>query len=268
MPGQLSALLQQVERDSTASFEPPRGADGPPRLELARSFVRTASAWLEELNNAAGAREELRLIVSGSVLHATFPVLVQYRHGQSARARALLSWLWASHAAAFGMLEPGEVETILPSPAIEPLESSPEDQEYLEVLELAIGEYLRNARAGDGARRSLRELLTTLSISTEDLGRMFQVSGETARRWEQGVVAIPPQQQAVITLAGDALTRLRSFFLPERLPAVIRRRPAPLFEGDSALDWILRGRIREVVDRYDRLLSYEPEQLQQLATNG
>jgi hypothetical protein len=145
------------------------------------------------------------------------------------------------------------------------VEPTPDDREYAEVLEVAITEYLRDARAGNGARHIVRELLTALSISTEELGRMFQVSGETAQRWEQGVVAVPAKKQADITLAGDALTRLRAFFQPERLPAVIRRRPAPLFEGESALDWILRGLIREVVDRYDRLLSYEPEVLQQVA---
>lgn len=132
----------------------------------------------------------------------------------------------------------------------------------------AIHQYLSESRAGEEAHRVLRELMTTLAISTDELGRMFRVSGETGRRWEHNVVAVPTRKQADITLAGDALRRLRRFFRPERLPLVIRRLPAPLIDGESALDWILRGRIREVADRYDGLLPYEPDAVQRPAAEA
>ena len=40
-------------------------------------------------------------------------------------------------------------------------------------------------------------------------------------------------------------------FRPRRLPEVIRR-PAALFDAEPVLEWIERGRIIEVVQRYDR----------------
>jgi len=53
-----------------------------------------------------------------------------------------------------------------------------------------------------------------------------------------------------------ALTRLLALFRPERLPEVIQR-PADLFDGERALDWIRRGRAAEVADRYEMALSYQ-----------
>jgi hypothetical protein len=262
----LSEVLERAGEGAALDLSPPADAQGPPRLELARTFVRQASAVVEALNHAVDAPDEVGFAVRSSVLHAALPVLLEYRRTHTARARDLLSWIWAAHAAAFGVVAPGELESVLPKPAIAPIAPTPDDQECLEMLDQAIHEYLRDIRAGEEARRMLRELLTTLAISTDELGRIFQVSGETVRRWEHNRVAVPAGKQAEITAAGAALRRLRSFFRPERLPLVIRRRPAPLFDGESALDWILRGRIREVADRYDRLLSYEPEAVQQLAT--
>jgi hypothetical protein len=40
------------------------------------------------------------------------------------------------------------------------------------------------------------------------------------------------------------------------LPTGIRR-PAELFDGETALAWILRGRIAEVADRYETALLYQ-----------
>jgi len=45
-------------------------------------------------------------------------------------------------------------------------------------------------------------------------------------------------------------------FRPERLFQVVRRK-ADLFDGESALEWILRGRVAEVADRYELALSYQ-----------
>jgi hypothetical protein len=55
---------------------------------------------------------------------------------------------------------------------------------------------------------------------------------------------------------GEALDRLLALFQPARLPLAIRR-PAELFDGERALDWILRGRIGEAAGRYEIALSYQ-----------
>lgn len=47
-----------------------------------------------------------------------------------------------------------------------------------------------------------------------------------------------------------ALERLSSLFTAPEIPGLIRRK-AGLFGGGTALEWIMEGRIDEVVQRYD-----------------
>ena len=56
--------------------------------------------------------------------------------------------------------------------------------------------------------------------------------------------------------ASAALSRLPAIFPPERLPQVIRRE-AELFDGKPAVDWIVRGRIADVAERYESALAYQ-----------
>lgn len=127
MSGSLLDALSRAGDGATASFTPPADAPGAPRLELTRTFVREALVWIETLNRAVDAPEAVRLAVSGSVLHAMLPVLIAYRRSHAARARDLLSWIWAAHAAAFGVVEPGELASVLPNPAIEPVAPTLDD---------------------------------------------------------------------------------------------------------------------------------------------
>ena len=64
------------------------------------------------------------------------------------------------------------------------------------------------------------------------------------------------EYQSIVNRASSAVMRLAAIFRPERLPQVIRRKAA-LFGGESALDWILRGQIHEVADRYETTLAYQ-----------
>ena len=105
------------------------------------------------------------------------------------------------------------------------------------------------------ARVALRSLMAHLDLGQDDLGRMFGVSGETIRRWEHSQSRISTAQEARI-LAEAALRRLLDLFRPERLAAAVRR-PAELFAGDTAHEWILRGRIVDVAERYETALSYQ-----------
>jgi len=123
---------------------------------------------------------------------------------------------------------------------------------YNQVIEQAI----THGSGAEPARTALRSLMTRLELSQDDLGRILGVSGETIRRWERGATGIPAERRAAIIATEAGLQRLQDLFRPERLPTVIRR-PAELFDGETALDWILRGRIAEVADRYETVLVYQ-----------
>jgi transcriptional regulator with XRE-family HTH domain len=121
---------------------------------------------------------------------------------------------------------------------------------------LALVDLFQEEETAGSARIQLRRLRQILDLSFDDLGRMLHVSGETVRRWESGMGAVPAEKASSLASAGHALRRLQSFFRPESLSSVVRRE-VELFGGDSAIDWILSGRIQEVADRYDLLLRYQ-----------
>lgn len=128
--------------------------------------------------------------------------------------------------------------------------------EWRATYHLAVATVLRQRENADEGRQSLQSLMACLDLSYDDLGRVFNVSGETVRRWEKGSHPIPNERKAEITLAAAALERLLKMFRLERLAEAVRR-PAKLFEGKTALSYILQGRIAEVADRYEVLLRYQ-----------
>jgi len=131
-----------------------------------------------------------------------------------------------------------------------------ERSEWLVLFHQAV-EQVGTAELGtQQARTALRSLMARLDLSQDDLGRLFGVSGETIRRWERGMSSIPAERRTGLFAAESALRRLQDLFRPNRLPSVIRRR-VELFDRESALDWILRGRIAEVADRYEEALLYQ-----------
>ena len=95
-----------------------------------------------------------------------------------------------------------------------------------------------------------------LDLGQDELGRLLGVSGETVRRWERGKNRIPRDSEAAILTVESAVRRLLEIFRPERLPLVVRRE-ADLFEGETALEWILRGRIDDVILHYERMFVYQ-----------
>lgn len=102
----------------------------------------------------------------------------------------------------------------------------------------------------------IERLAKSLDLSYDQLGQMLGVSGESVRRWQVGKIAIPAERCARIAELGAAVTRLSALIKADRLAEAVRR-PAALFEGDRALDWILRGKLPEVVDRYELALLYQ-----------
>lgn len=115
---------------------------------------------------------------------------------------------------------------------------------------------LQSESRGEKAQMTVRLLMRHLDLSFDQLGRMLGVTGETVRRWSQGSHPVPSDRLGQLAAAQAALDRLLSIFRPEALPAVIRRK-VELFDGKTALDWILRGRINEVADRHESTLSYQ-----------
>ena len=130
------------------------------------------------------------------------------------------------------------------------LQASDLDREFLLVFMLAVSEKLVADGAELHARQALRQVLARLELSNEDLSRMLAVSADTIVDWETGRTAMPVDVRATISRASGALTRMLNIVRPERLPQVIRRR-VDILDGQSALDWILLGRIDEVANRYE-----------------
>jgi DNA-binding XRE family transcriptional regulator len=136
------------------------------------------------------------------------------------------------------------------------LEPSEIDREFLLLFSLAASERLRTDSAESQARQSLRNLMSRLELSAEELAHLAEVARNDIVEWESGRQRIPADRQPALNKASSGVSRLLSLFRPERLPQVIRRK-IDLFEGESALDWILQGRTDEVVERYESALTYQ-----------
>ena len=113
--------------------------------------------------------------------------------------------------------------------------------------------------------RQIADLHKYLGLSYVELGMMLGVTdqpGRTVWCWERsghedfGTDVFTPVHREKLEEAHAGFMRLRKIFVAKRLRSVIRRR-AEAFDGERALDWILRGKITEVAERYERLLSYQ-----------
>lgn len=111
-------------------------------------------------------------------------------------------------------------------------------------------------KRNESLRFSLSGTREALDLSFDQLGRIFHVSGETVRRWETGAIAIPESHWAEVSKLAQETDRLQRLFETHRLPMVIRR-PAEMFAGRTALDWIFDGRIQETADLYEAALLYQ-----------
>ena len=208
----------------------------PPSYEGFRVALDRFERSVEELNRRKGLPVS-PILVAGTALRLVLDVLVPYLQGRTDDAARILARHYGTRRAAERM----------------PLA----DRERL------FRAFLMSAAAGATAalqsRRGLdvlTRLASSLKLSFDDIGHILKVSGETVRRWARGTVSFPDDHLAALDLLGQALDRLEAMFLPDRLPQMIRR-PADLFDGERALDWILRGRIRDVADRYEVLLRYQ-----------
>ncbi len=208
----------------------------PPSFEGFQLALSRVERSVEELDRRTGVPVD-PILVAAVALCLVLEVLVPYLRGRTDEAAKVLAKRYST------------LRAVEPKPA--------SDREKL------FRAYLQSAAAGaTEALQSQRgvEVLTRLAnnlkLSFDDIGYMLKVSGETVRRWARGTISIPDDHLATVDLLRVALDRLETMFLPDRLPQVIRR-PADLFEGERAMDWILRGRLRDVADRYEVLLRYQ-----------
>lgn len=139
-----------------------------------------------------------------------------------------------------------------PTPAVD----AGELRTWSEGFYFALWQHFSDAAGEERAGGIVRRLGKLMELSQADLGRMFGVSGETIRRWEAAKVQIPPERLARLDEADAALGRILHLIAPARLAPAVRRE-AGLFDGETALAWILRGRIGEVAERYEAALRYQ-----------
>jgi len=232
-----------------------------PDLSTIRDFVHEVEDCVDLLNGEAGVADaETAALLRGSVLQSSFPALVLLRQEAPGAAAAFLVEQWRRTAEALGEsihhpaggVSGGEVrESGTPYRA-----SLDVERELLTLYNTVVFEALLATEGQGRGRDILRRLMAQLALSYDQLGRAFSVSGETIRRWERGSHEIPADRMAALTETEAALRRLVTLFKPERLPQVLRRKAA-LFGEESGLDWIFRGRMSEVAERYEATLAYQ-----------
>ena len=202
------------------------------------AFMTLVGRHVRHLNNAFQVPGPQAELVEAGVLQNSFPAFLLLQRRDPGRASWWVVHTWQDYA--------GELERL---PLVE-------DKRSLLDYDQAVHEFLSSSERVDEGRRILRRLMTSLGLGQDEAGRIFGVSGETVRRWDRGKVRIPDSRMAALVSAEAALARLEALFLPDRLPLVIRR-PVELFQGERALDLILRGRIADVAGRYEMVLAYQ-----------
>jgi transcriptional regulator with XRE-family HTH domain len=216
-------------------------------IEGVRMFIVEVSSFLTDLGAKSGVPPERAPVIIGAVVQDAFLSLLCYRRGQRTVAVRLLMARWRAY-----LGQPVRARDVL-LPSCRP---TAQDDRLLRVFAATVSGVLVEQARGARGQAVLARLMGGLGLSYDEAGNILGVSGETIRRWAHGKIAVPAPQQAKLDSADAAFTRLAALFRPERLPEAIRR-PADLFDGERALDWIRRGRIADVVDRYEMALSYQ-----------
>ena len=221
-----------------------------PNLTGVRAFVCLLDGCLAEISGDPGDDPRAALVISAA-LQASYPALVRYRRGDVEGTARWIKRNWIEQAAVFGVPAFGALEKDPP-----PAEPDGKDLEFLAAFNVAVSELFASRLKDAQARLILRRLMTYLGLSLDNLARMFDVTGDTARLWEKGKGEVPGSQMRDVVAADEALDRLLLLFRPERLHQVVRRK-ADLFDHEPALEWILRGRLGDVAGRYEAVLGYQ-----------
>jgi DNA-binding XRE family transcriptional regulator len=250
-------LIQDVEMPSFEGVE-----QGPATLASARKCVDWMVLVVFQLNKNAAFELQTSALIHDLVIASASQAALLCRRRLSDQARTSLIHSWLDQSL---LLRPSwermrtlrnELVHGLFTESEAKLEPSEIDREFLLLFSLAASERLRTDSAESQARQSLRNLMSRLELSAEELAHLAEVARNDIVEWESGRQRIPADRQPALNKASSGVSRLLSLFRPERLPQVIRRK-IDLFEGESALDWILQGRTDEVVERYESALTYQ-----------
>lgn len=230
---------------------------GAPSIDATIVFLKILDRCLVRLNRQAHLGKKLDVILRETALQRGFPAFLTYARSSVDQASECVLATWTEAAHLLGQKGIRGPQEILCGPA-QALAGLSEElfRDYLSTYNLAFAEVLREHMVEPRAQQTIQELLQGLDLSYDDLGRVLDVSGETVRRWGKGASSVPKQKLAIIDMAGNALRRMLRIIRPEVLPSVVRR-PAELFGGASALDWIRSGRAAEVADRYETAFAYQ-----------
>ncbi len=136
------------------------------------------------------------------------------------------------------------------------LEVSDEEDDASSAPEAAILVFLPGNPVSRDVAGVAERLSVSLGLTPSELGQMLKVSEQTVQSWMRGEGSVSLDTLQMLRAASASLDSLEQMFLPDRLPEVIRR-PAEIFDGERAVDLVLRGAIGEVVTRYGNLLMYQ-----------
>ena len=228
-------------------------------LDTVRRWVEWVLLGVDRLNTRFFVDLDASPIVRELVLQNAFLACVYSWHGRAEIGKASLVHAWIDSSLLAGLdTEPFRTLRDLwvhHAPAFD-LNLTSQDAELLAIFNAAVGERFLAERAEWQGRQIVRDLIVRLGLTRDEVAAMLHVPVETLDAWESGRTTIPKESVAQLQAAGTALSKLLGIFQPERLPQVIRRE-ADLFDGHPAVDWIVRGRIAEVAERYESVLAYQ-----------
>jgi hypothetical protein len=259
----MESLIEEVQVPSFEGIE-----TSTVTLAAARKCVDWMVVAILHLNQRAGFEVQLAAWIHDVAITSATQAAILWSHrlGEQARISLFHSWLDQSLALrpTSKLIESWDEMYSIRNRLVHSLLDSSEkvflpselDREFLLIFALAVTEKVRAESLESQARQSLRNVLVRLALSTEDLSRLFETSLNELETWESGLSPIRPEIRPVVNRVSSGVNKLLTMFRPERLPDVVRRE-AELFDGQSALAWILQGRIEDVVNRYERALAYQ-----------
>lgn len=243
----IQSALALVEKDIAMLDEP-----AAPLQRAVIVLERTSEA----LCRLVATDEVTSRVITRLTLHAGAHLVLRLELGATnGQAVAAAYQTWLGQAALLGMDVPSA--PVLPLPRVSLLSREGAVwQRMVELYEALVSRHLLDEDRQLEGRRVLDRLRSEMNLSYDELGRLLGVNGETVRRWMVGAAPISMDQLAAITEKGSVYERIRSHFHPERI-AMVLRRPSEAFGGQRPLDWMLGGRMAEVMRVYDAELRFQ-----------
>jgi hypothetical protein len=228
-------------------------------LETVRRWIDWVLSGVYRLNIRCFGDSEVSPFVRELVLQNAFPAVIYSWHGGSAIGKSSLVHAWLDSSLLAG-LDTERLDSLrslfLHQWPVSTLNLTAGDAELLAIFNAAVGERMVAERAEWQGRQVIRDLVVRLGLTTFEVAAMLDVPEDIVKDWESGRSRIPADSLDRLQVASAALSRLLGVFRPDRLPQVIRR-DAELFDGGPALEWIKRGRITEVAEKYESILAYQ-----------